>query len=430
MKRIILLFVFFILLQMSHSQKIVVNDNDIKLVFEEIKQATKLHYDLWNKDIYGEILLVNPVTREIYANMADADGYLKNDNGIYKAILPKEINFANTSIEWKGMHWAMIMLPLPENKFTKTDLLAHELFHRSQLSLGFKFDFVDNEHLDLKMGRVYFRLEMEALKKAVLSTTTREKKRNLANALIFRKFRNSIYASSAISENILELNEGLAEYTGQTISGRNFEQRREYMISRMNAFMNNPTYVRSFAYITTPMYGWLLSENKKYWNKDITMSSNLTDYFIKSFGINIPANLQSIIETISQQYDGETIMKEETVRAEENAKIVAAFTTKFITQNHINIQLEQMNFAFNPGNIIPLEDKGTVYPNIRLTDVWGVLTVNGGGALISKNWKIVTISKPVKVEGNLISGEGWNLELTDGYQLSEGENGNYFLVRK
>jgi len=34
---------------------------------------------------------------------------------------------------------------------------------------------------------------------------------------------------------------------------------------------------------------------------------------------------------------------------------------------------------------MPIENKGTVYPNIRVTDKWGILSVDSG-ALMSINW--------------------------------------------
>lgn len=45
--------------------------------------------------------------------------------------------------------------------------------------------------------------------------------------------------------------------------------------------------------------------------------------------------------------------------------------------------------------MVPIEDKGTVYPNIRVTDKWGILTVENG-ALMSPNWDKISISNPTQ----------------------------------
>ncbi|MCC8410871.1 hypothetical protein LJ707_18150 [Mucilaginibacter sp. UR6-1] len=89
-----------------------------------------------------------------------------------------------------------------------------------------------------------------------------------------------------------------------------------------------------------------------------------------------------------------------------------------------------MNVSFDPRNIIPIDDKGTVYPNIRVTDVWGVLTVENG-ALMSANWDKISVTKPIKVEGKKITGDGWVLDLTDSYLLEmDTTNSNYKLTKK
>jgi hypothetical protein len=43
-----------------------------------------------------------------------------------------------------------------------------------------------------------------------------------------------------------------------------------------------------------------------------------------------------------------------------------------------------MRFSFDPRNIVPLDDKGTVYPYIR-KPMWGILEVEKG-ALIASDW--------------------------------------------
>ena len=77
---------------------------------------------------------------------------------------------------------------------------------------------------------------------------------------------------------------------------------------------------------------------------------------------------------------------------------------------------------------MPLNDLGTVYPNLRVTDNWGVLTVENG-ALLSNNWDKVTVSKPTKISKKIIKGDGWNLELNKDWKLEKIEK-NYTLIKK
>lgn len=197
------------------------------------------------------------------------------------------------------------------------------------------------------------RLELEALKKAVQSSVTKEEMVHIRNALTFRKYRHSLFPGADSTENLLELNEGLAEYTGAIISGRNKKQTVVHFEKSIREFFSNPTFVRSFAYQTIPVYGYLLYSTKKNWNKNISIKTNLTDYFIEAFNVSIPYDLQNTVETISNQYNGQIIIAEETEREERTKQIIAEYKSKFIEQPHMEIHLEQMNISFNPGNIIP-----------------------------------------------------------------------------
>ena len=88
-----------------------------------------------------------------------------------------------------------------------------------------------------------------------------------------------------------------------------------------------------------------------------------------------------------------------------------------------------MNISFDPRNIIPLEDYGNVYPAMRITDNWGILTVTGG-ALLGKNWDKVTVSEPESISSEKITGEGWTLELKDTYKVEKNLPGGNYTVRK
>ena len=160
---------------MTSGQTLNFNDS-VAVYFQEIKANTSHYKDLWNLDIYGPVLLVNPGSRKLYSNCPDSSGVLKLEGKIYTGLLPVNINIANTSIKWNGRSWAMIMLPLPETSGDRLDLLSHELFHRSQTALGFHISNAENNHLDKRDGRVYLRLELEALRQAMTAKTSADRK--------------------------------------------------------------------------------------------------------------------------------------------------------------------------------------------------------------------------------------------------------------
>ncbi|MCL1969231.1 MAG: hypothetical protein FWF65_06705 [Bacteroidetes bacterium] len=426
-KQVTLISLLFLLLRGCNTQS--THDN-IPAYFSEIEAATKENINLWDKDLYGAMLLVDPQTKNAFANEPDTAGILKPYGSVYSGVLPDDVNIANTAIDWNGKKWAMIMLPLPQNKQKRINLLAHELFHSSQPLLGFSLSNAENNHLDDRFGRIYLRLELEALKKAVQAPSEKELQQHLTNALSFRKYRNLLYPDTDITENLLELNEGIAEFTGLIISGRNKKQATEYFINGINTFFTNPTFVRSFAYFTIPAYGYLLYNIDKNWNKNITAETDLTEYFIQAFNINIPSDLKQTVETISDNYNGKEVIQEETEREERNRIIIAEYKQKFIELPHFELKFEQMSLSFDPRNIMPLEDMGTVYPNIKIIDIWGILTVENG-ALMSPSWDKITITIPLGTEGKKVTGDGWTLELSESYIVKKEEiSGNYKVIKK
>ena len=123
-------------------------------------------------------------------------------------------------------------------------------------------------------------------------------------------------------------------------------------------------------------------------------------------------------------------MAEETKREADKVEQIAVFRSTFIEHPHLDVRLEKMNISFNPRNIVPLEGYGTVYPTMRVSDNWGILTVTGG-ALLGSNWDKVTLSEPILITSDKVSGNGWVLELNKDYIVEKNSSdGNYHLKKK
>lgn len=405
--------------------------DSITLYFNETRQATQQHIGLWNKDLYGPLLMVDPETRHVYANVPDKAELLRLRNGIYQGVLPKEIPISNTDISWSGVHWAMVKLPLPGRKEDRTDLITHELFHVAQPSLGFDLKREENIHLEDREGRIYLRLEMAALREALLSRRLARSEEHLRNALIFRKYRHLLFKGAEVSENSLELLEGLASYTGQMMSGRDKWQLRDYLLNRIAAFEELPSYVRSFAYETIPVYGFFLYQKDNNWNKKIDSESDLTGLFSEAFGMDMRIILQTYVRQVAEEYNGRAIADEEQRRDISHSARIDLYRQKFLENPHLEIRLGDIELSFDFQNVVPLdEDEGTVYLTIQISDQWGILTVDGGGALLRSDWRWVIVSEPLEIQDNKVFGDGWIIELNEGYYIEKTGNGNYLLLRK
>lgn len=428
MRKIVCISLLHLLVGATFAQDLQPSADTLLSYFNQLKSATKKNEQLWSKDLYGPLLIINPEAREVYANVQDAQKQLRLENGLYIGELPENIGFANTATEWNGTHWATLLLPLPENRYDRISLMAHELYHVVQPSLGFKTSDPNCDHLDKREGRIYLRLELEALLKAVRATDPAQVNNHISSAILFRQYRYQIYPDAKALENTMELNEGLAEYTGEITCGRGRLERVQHFADRVNEFMQNPTFVRSFAYHTTPMYGWLLSERQPSWTKNISNETQLTSFFTNAFSVDIPMDVKATAQMLAEMYNGKKIQQEETDREELMLELAAKYREKFLEKPHIEISLVKMSITFNPTNPMPLDEAGTVYPTMTVNDVWGKLEVKNGG-LMSKNWKRVNLSIPTKVEDSTISGDGWTIRLTDGYELS-GDDVNGYIIKK
>jgi hypothetical protein len=399
-------------------------------LFNDLNEyLSKKNGKLWGHQLYGPILLVNEETREIFANEADSADILTKDGSIYTGKLPKEMNISNTALNWNGKRWTMVVLPLPEDNSERLSILIHELFHRIQPKIGFSnLQPKPCKHLNTFKGRVYLKLELEALRKALSSNNHDAQMKHVQNAIMFRLFRYELFQGAKESENALEFNEGIAEYTGTILSNWNDKELRKHYIQAIDNLYENRTFVRSFAYRTIPVYGYFMKQKNEYWNKEIITKDDLTDFMIEQFNIEIPVDLEKTVTRIRGDYPYQSIIEFETERELKHKQVLAELEKKFQVNPVLVVPVVSMNFQFNPGNLIPFKDIGTVYPNLRVSDSWGILTVEQD-ALIEKDWSKITVSKPTDITDKIIKGDGWKLELDASWKLDK-TGKNYTLVKK
>jgi hypothetical protein len=70
---------------------------------------------------------------------------------------------------------------------------------------------------------------------------------------------------------------------------------------------------------------------------------------------------------------------------------------------------------------------------VRISDVWGILTVANGAVLTRKDGQMVkaTITAPTNLQAKPLQSDGWTLELKDGWYIEAGERkGDYILKMK
>lgn len=398
-------------------------------LFEAVESAT-LHYSsLWNRDLKAPLLLVDPQNRSVFANSPDFQGILHACENIYTGTLPPDVVLANTATEWAGRRWAMVLLPLPDTFADCIRLVTHELFHVHQPALGFDLSNPDNPHLNQEIGRVSLRLELAALQKALQCSTLENQKTHILHALLFRLYRYALYPQARSTENSLDLNEGLAEYTGNCIAEQSPSETIQHFQKSGQQFLNNPSFSRAFAYQTLPIYGYLLKQHKPYWNQEITQSTDLTDYLIKAFEIKFPADQDSARALALSLYDGQRIFEEEQAKTRTYQQRVSDYREKLFECPHFSIPLTQMNLSFDPRNVIVVEDLGTIYPTLEMVAPWGAVTVNNG-ALINPDKTQLSLALPLIQVEDGVRGDGWMLEIAVGYEVRQDIRTGHYVLKK
>jgi len=373
---------------------------------------------LWGKRVDGPMLFVDPQSREIVANMPDSSHSWREQNGVWIGSLTSDQSPANTSIVWAGRNWSMVMWPVSDSRYPRGRLLMHESFHRIQSSLGLPATDRPNAHLGTGNGRIWTRLEWRALTEALLRTGS-ERNQALVDALSFRARRRSLFPAAAEDERKLELNEGLAEYTGYALSGLPRAALYDRIAVQLAQYEQQENFARSFAYASGPAYAVLLDAAGKPWRKTLTAGSDLSALAARAYDIR-DVNPSSADSRVAR-YSATRMIADERARETRRLAAEAKLRAKFVDGPTLIIPAaSKFNYSFDPNGATPLQDVGTVFETSRVTDDWGVLDVSSGGVLMRRSNGLinaVVLSAPAAAEAPPTSGDGWKLDLAPGWSV-------------
>jgi hypothetical protein len=391
---------------------------------------------LWGVGLFGPMMFADPESRAVVANRADESGLLHERDGVFVGRFPPDEIIANTAPTWAGTDWAMVMWPLPEDKRARGRLMVHELWHRVQHELlplvqrdtGEPGSDSPNSHLDTHDGRILMQLEWRALG-AALRKSGPGRRAAVEDALVFRAYRRTLFPHAAADERGLEFGEGLAEYTGVKLAAKSDREAIDDAIATLEQGTRRETFVRSFAYASGPAYGLLLDRTASDWRKGLSLADDLGDLLGAAHSIALPSALKDEVGQRAKRYDGEQLTADEAKRETSRQERVARSRARFVDGPVLVIPLTHPSVQFNPGNLQPLGALGTVYPTMKLTDAWGILTVTKG-ALMNTNWSEVRVAAPEDTTARPVKGDGWTLELKKDWTLQPGKRpGSYVLGR-
>jgi hypothetical protein len=382
--------------------------------------------ELWKRSLCGPIALVDRQTRLVIANDTIPGRHFVRLGAAYLSTLPTNQYVANTSFPWGGRAWTMVALPLPKDRYARTDLVMHESFHREQAALGLRQPDALNNHLDMRPGRTWLRLEYRALARALDALPNSGRAGHHAeSALIFRAQRRSIYPGTDSLEATLEIQEGLPEYTGQRLAMRLTGDGPARVARYLRDYeANTPTFVRAFAYGTGPALGVLLDHFSPGWRDTVRTRRDLGALVAQSIDFKTPAPriLASAARARAQEYGWAEVDRAEAARDSARAPAMREYRARLKDGPTITLTQspDSLSWSFDPTELIGFDLSSAVYPSGNFSANWGKLTVERGGVLVANDLSRIRIgvpAAPIAPSDRTISGDGWTLVLNPGWSL-------------
>jgi hypothetical protein len=218
-----------------------------------------------------------------------------------------------------------------------------------------------------------------------------ERKRDVADTVYFRDYRPSLFPAVAKNENALEMNEGMAEYTGFKLSTSSAEEYPVQVAAWLRgAPTRTPSYGRSFAYTSGPAYAGLLDAAGINWRTGLTPATDLGKLLAQAYGVQVPASLDKA-EAMrrAEHYDGGEVIAIETEHEVKHQAQVTVGRKLFVDGPILVLPTsEKINYIYDPNTVLALDDNLTLYQyegEIHVTDEWGMLKTSVGVVLAREN---------------------------------------------
>lgn len=264
---------------------------------------------LWGRNLYVPLLFVDESNNTIYTSTSSNSFCLEEVNGVYRGELPSSIKVEKGPIIIDGKTWALIPMPLPDNKVECHALILHEAFHCLQPKLRLKPEPYDNTHMEKMEARFWLKLEWKALELALQSDGD-NRSQAITDAICFRKYRRALYSQCDSCENRFEIHEGMADYTANKIC-RSKQETEIHLMNKLEKMWASNSFVDCFAYYTGPVYAFLLDELSEDWRTHLAAKDNIAMLVKSAYKIKLPYDVFMEAEERSVLYSGAKIMGEE-----------------------------------------------------------------------------------------------------------------------
>ena len=341
---------------------------------------------------------------------------------------PKLIGILNGPIRWGDTMWAALswqtVVDQPRN--VRNSMFLHESFHivqRQPLGLGVPTN--SAEHLDTEDGRYWLRLEWRALARALRESGT-ARMLAIRDAVAFRQARYARFPNMVETERALDINEGLASYTGFALAAPSRDDAIAMALDELKGQEGSESYVRTAAYASGPAYGLLLDAASPGWTRTVRASDNPAMLLLHALGVQPSADAVAS----ATRYGGAELRAAEHRREQQRQARIAELRRRFVDGPVLLMPGGGGGFSDSHG-AVAIPDVGTIYfGEYHQTGEWGALDATRG-VLVATDGKTRRLAAPVRGDGSTISGDGWTLKAAPGWVIRGGaRRGDFELVRQ
>ena len=401
----------------------------------------------WGIPLHAPLAIAWYATRDVVASHPMGQYLARQFVGeqtVYAGTLPDGIFVSNTTFNAAGKEWGIMALCLMEyfgfDELEMLETLVHEGFHTVQRSIHHHTGAYGIRNGTSDRARRSYVLELAALVYA-WNTTGETRLAAINDALYFRTARRAAYDVAA-DENQFQIGEGLVTYTA-TMLTRSREQIDALVVYWLYQLINlegaGPQTVSSWwAYYAGAMYAFLLDEFCPYWrtgriNRHTDLGQLLKDAVgiteltpptdTERFGTShviagIPAHMAQREEDILAALDA---MQGQRIRLNVQHGYLRELTEILL------VPADRYREAFNVTEPFLLDP--FLFTAGTLECSWGRLSLTDGhmwqpciAGNPAANRHYMLAAQSFTRAGSRVHGNGWVLELNDGWRLRPGNN--------
>jgi hypothetical protein len=400
---------------------------------------------LWGVPLHAPLIIGCGLTRDGVANQPMGEYLVRQtvgDRFVYAGILPDDIPVSNTVVATHDRFWGIVRWEeMYYGESVLLRVLIHEGFHTMQRQLHDVAGWSRFPDGNSERAQNLYNLELSALA-AAWHSTGEERLTAVNDALYFRNARRQQYVVTCY-ENLLEIVEGLAIYTEMLLllsPEEIFAQISSWPEQLMNVEGAAPDIVAArWGYWSGALYGFLLDEFCTEWRSGTILgTTDLGGLLQQAAGI-----LEIVPPVDLERYGYSEITAASRARVAAFEALIAN-TLSALESPLIRLPIveghgrEVSGIVVVPQGLIPFWPgfmDARVWTSAEIICQWGRLNLEAGHLLDNHDnpsglFGYYLLAAPVfEVAQNRIYGEGWVIELNDGWALVRDFRGlnNYWL---